>query len=398
MTVTQYKGPRMVPLVPEPGQREWDKTKSYEYWTLVQYQGASYISVQNVPVGVEITNENYWMLSAEYNSQVEQYRREVLTFDGRINDNTDAIAAIRSNTQFTNKHIVFIGDSYVQGNADPSGTSVIDPVISILGLKNVHVYGNGGAGFVTKGNRAYPNKNYSDMLSDVISSELSSVADLVEYVVFVGGWNDTNQSGIQNAVSSTIAKARSIFKNAKIINLFVNCGSIDNTRLLSHVVVCRYYMLGSKSSGAAFSSCRAIPWWMETPSTDGIHPTTNAINWYIGPWIASALVAGGEIDDFLGGKFIDNDLHFNVDNVLPASYNIDFSLGRQTLLSANYATRAGTAANVLYVAAAGANEWKTVTLNWNDDGSIVLPNKEGFNDTITIYKIAPGLVSALILA
>ena len=78
MTVTQYKGPRMVPLVPEPGQREWDKTKSYEYWTLVQYQGASYISVQNVPVGVEITNENYWMLSANYDAQVEAYRKAAM--------------------------------------------------------------------------------------------------------------------------------------------------------------------------------------------------------------------------------------------------------------------------------------------------------------------------------
>ena len=73
MTVTQYKGPRMVPLVPEPGQREWDKTKSYEYWTLVQYQGASYISVQNVPVGIDITNECYWLLSANYNAQIDAY-------------------------------------------------------------------------------------------------------------------------------------------------------------------------------------------------------------------------------------------------------------------------------------------------------------------------------------
>ena len=91
MTVTQYKGPRMVPLVPEPGQREWDKTKSYEYWTLVQYQGASYIAVQNVPVGVEITNENYWLLSANYNAQIEAYRREVEDCVEQVNEVSTAL-------------------------------------------------------------------------------------------------------------------------------------------------------------------------------------------------------------------------------------------------------------------------------------------------------------------
>jgi hypothetical protein len=56
---------------------EWDNTKTYEPLMVVTYQGASYTSRQYVPAGIEITNESYWVLSANYNAQFEAYRKEV---------------------------------------------------------------------------------------------------------------------------------------------------------------------------------------------------------------------------------------------------------------------------------------------------------------------------------
>ena len=87
--VTQYVGARYVPLFADP--LEWDKTKSYEPLTIVLYQGASYTSRQYVPVGVEIDNDSFWALTGNYNAQVEQYRQEVKSFDGRITANAQAI-------------------------------------------------------------------------------------------------------------------------------------------------------------------------------------------------------------------------------------------------------------------------------------------------------------------
>ena len=87
--VTQYVGARYVPLFAEP--LEWDKTKAYEPLTIVLHQGNSYTSRQYVPVGVELTNESFWAETGNYNAQVEQYRQEVKTFDGRITANADAI-------------------------------------------------------------------------------------------------------------------------------------------------------------------------------------------------------------------------------------------------------------------------------------------------------------------
>ena len=73
MATTQYIGARYVPIIVG----EWDKTRTYEPLMVVTYQGASYTSRQYVPAGIEITNESYWVLSANYNAQIEAYRKEV---------------------------------------------------------------------------------------------------------------------------------------------------------------------------------------------------------------------------------------------------------------------------------------------------------------------------------
>ena len=93
--VTQYVGARYVPLFAEP--LEWDNTKAYEPLTIVLHQGNSYTSRQYVPVGVEIENDSFWALTGNYNAQVEQYRQEVKTFDGRITANANAIETETTN-------------------------------------------------------------------------------------------------------------------------------------------------------------------------------------------------------------------------------------------------------------------------------------------------------------
>ena len=73
MSVREFIGARYVPIIVG----EWDNNRTYEPLMVVTYQGASYTSRQYVPVGIEITNENYWVLSANYNAQIEAYRNEV---------------------------------------------------------------------------------------------------------------------------------------------------------------------------------------------------------------------------------------------------------------------------------------------------------------------------------
>lgn len=73
--VTQYIGARYVPLFADP--IEWDNTRAYEPLTIVLYQGNSFTTRQYAPAGIEITNEEFWAETGNYNAQIELYRQEV---------------------------------------------------------------------------------------------------------------------------------------------------------------------------------------------------------------------------------------------------------------------------------------------------------------------------------
>lgn len=75
----QYIGARYVPIFGRKDEEsiEWDGgVGEYEPLTVVLYQGNSYTSRQFVPVGVEITDTDFWANTGNYNAQVEQYRRD----------------------------------------------------------------------------------------------------------------------------------------------------------------------------------------------------------------------------------------------------------------------------------------------------------------------------------
>ena len=94
MSVREYIGARYLPLFPDDPQ--WSITNTYEPLTVVQNLGSSYISRQYVPAGIQLSNTDYWVLWADFNSQIEQYRAEVQTFDGRITTNADDIDALEA--------------------------------------------------------------------------------------------------------------------------------------------------------------------------------------------------------------------------------------------------------------------------------------------------------------
>ena len=68
-----YVGHRYVPKI----FGEWDKKNQYEGLSIVTHQGNSYTSKKRVPVGIDILNEEFWVVTGNYNAQVEEYRKEV---------------------------------------------------------------------------------------------------------------------------------------------------------------------------------------------------------------------------------------------------------------------------------------------------------------------------------
>lgn len=78
MSVREYIGARYVPILGRKGEESaiWDNSEPYEPLTIVLHNGNSYTSRQFVPAGIEITNNEFWALTGNYNAQVEAYRQE----------------------------------------------------------------------------------------------------------------------------------------------------------------------------------------------------------------------------------------------------------------------------------------------------------------------------------
>ena len=101
----KYIGARYVPLFANPLQ--WNNQNTYEPLTIVVNQGNSYTSRQFVPVGIDISNTEYWALTGNYNAQVEQYRQEVEQVNQEIAQVNEEIDKIN-----TPKKLLVIGDSF----------------------------------------------------------------------------------------------------------------------------------------------------------------------------------------------------------------------------------------------------------------------------------------------
>ena len=104
-----YVGHRYVPKI----FGEWDNTQIYDPLSIVQYQGNSFTSRQFVPSGVEITNEEYWVSTGNYNAQVEFYRQDVKAFNDNL---TILMETTETNFSDMNDTITDINDNITDIN------------------------------------------------------------------------------------------------------------------------------------------------------------------------------------------------------------------------------------------------------------------------------------------
>lgn len=101
-----YIGARYVPLI----DGAWNNTKQYEPLTIVTYQGNSYTSKTYVPVGVDINNETYWVLSGNYNAQVAALQEQVTQNTEDIATINDKLDTLQTSPYISVKSYGAIGD------------------------------------------------------------------------------------------------------------------------------------------------------------------------------------------------------------------------------------------------------------------------------------------------
>lgn len=151
-----YTGARYVPLFADPA--EWSSTNAYEPLTIVIHEGNSYTSKTFVPVGIDISNEQYWALTGNYNAQIEAYRKDVqnlknivdnLGIDLSIDTETSGIYDFNSKiTPGNNYYYIPQGDYNIKPFTVSNSIIFFDNVTlnnteqnNIITLNNCTVYG-----------------------------------------------------------------------------------------------------------------------------------------------------------------------------------------------------------------------------------------------------------------
>jgi len=99
-----YVGHRYVPKI----MGEWDKAETYEGLSIVTNKGTSYTSKKRVPKGIDILDEEFWVVTGNYNAQIEEYRKNVKEISNNINKVTNEVNSIIEDVFNINKGIDII--------------------------------------------------------------------------------------------------------------------------------------------------------------------------------------------------------------------------------------------------------------------------------------------------
>lgn len=219
MSVRQYVGARYVPKFADP--IEWNQLRSYEALTIVTYLGSSYTSKIPVPAGTPITSTEHWVLTGNYNGQVEQYREEV----------QEALDTMAHGyiPEIQNRKFMIVGDSYADGQQGGSAYQEWPHYLRVyLGLpeSKMVVVARGGDGF---------NCPAGDKFIEQIqgwSGDKESITD----ILVAGGLNDSpygnNASNIQaleNSIEAFATYAKQYYPNAKLWLAYIGNGTHAST-------------------------------------------------------------------------------------------------------------------------------------------------------------------------
>lgn len=209
-------GPRVTPHFVKPSL--WSALTTYHFFDAVHdATGASYVATKpEVPAGTELTDEKYWFLWADPNSQFADLSELVKTFNGRIttaqSTGDSALNKINALEPIVKDGIYLcLGDSWVAGGE--IGTI-------IARQKNLRMVNKAvsGASFTKY-------DNYISTVSEQIDAALREISNhsLVKFITIVCSVNDvshhsnTTQAQINQEFAMSIMKLKNSFPNAEIV-------------------------------------------------------------------------------------------------------------------------------------------------------------------------------------
>ena len=224
--VNVYKGHRYIPKL----YGEWDNGTSYENFSIVFNEGNSYTSKKVVPIGIDISNREYWEMSGNFNGQLVEYRGEVIQLTDDIeNAKTNLITQKKYDTladrlngfdQYINNEGINIKDFGVVADGVTDDTAAMQLVINeaIATKKQINLKGN-----VNIQGTLYINKNF----------------DHREPLVFVGRGTITKNNGGVLFTNNMYDYAG----NVRFINITFKSNAGANVKIFDPKELIRVYFL-----------------------------------------------------------------------------------------------------------------------------------------------------------
>ena len=220
----------------------WDITKQYPAWTIVNDNNIGYVSIQPVPVGVVLTNTDYWIEVIDYSAQIAGLQNRVIALENTVGDASSGLVKDMNDAQYaldinSAKDVILIADSYGV-DASAGGYSWTSQVYDNYNEGTVYNSSIGGTGFASD---VYITDNFLSQLQGL------SIPDpnRIKHIVILGGANDgnlLNMGSITEALLNTridafMTYAKTNFPNAVVDLSFV--GWNLNITVLSSYNTCR---------------------------------------------------------------------------------------------------------------------------------------------------------------
>lgn len=333
----------------------WDITKQYKPWTIVNDNGAGYISIKPVPAGILLTNADYWRGVVDYTATIADLQNRVVTLEGEMDDAQLDITNLQTAVSnhgarldvLDHGNIVMIGDSY--GDGVGSAGSWCDYAADFLGLTSDENYFK--ASMTTVGFcNTYLGNNFQTLMETLAGTMTTKQKNDTTKIIVGGGFNDQTYSvaNIINAIGNFVTSAKTLFPNAKVYVACFGWSTVAEVRQLIIKNSLQGYSACAQAGASYIVNSQYLLHNYSLIQADTTHPTdagAKYIGYGIGAFIASGSTAcpiQREIVTITPASLwdggIDNGIYVRQDNAITAIdiYNVELKLSSPGSLFANY--------------------------------------------------------------